>query len=72
MTERKKKNFRRFHSKNGIENFSSFSSGAPKKECGVQKFLNNVGRGILSQSRMHVIKNFPSELTLDPSISIPM
>ena len=35
MTERKKKNFRRFHSKNGIENFSCFSSGVPKKECGV-------------------------------------
>ena len=35
MTERKKKSFRRFHSKNGIENFSSFSSGVPKKECGV-------------------------------------
>ena len=35
MTERKKKSFRRFHSKNGIENFSCFSSGVPKKECGV-------------------------------------
>ena len=33
-----------------------------------KKFLNNVGRGILSQSRM--IKNFPGELTWDPSITI--
>ena len=24
-----------------------------------KKFLNNVGRGILSQSRMHVLKNCP-------------
>ena len=33
-----------------------------------KKFLNSVGRGILSQSRM--IKNFPGDLTRDPSITI--
>ena len=35
-----------------------------------KKFLNNVGRGILSQSRMHVLKNCPGGLAPNPSTSI--
>ena len=34
------------------------------------KCLNTAGRGILSQSRMHIFKNFPGVLPPDPIISI--
>ena len=78
MTERKKKSFRPFHYKRGTESFVCFlvrvhpwfSVVYLREMRDPKKFLNNVGRGILSQSRMHVIKNFPGDLTLDPSISM--
>ena len=78
MTERKKKSFRPFHYKSGTESFvcflvrvhSWFSSGVPERNSGSEEILDDVGRGILSQSRMHVIKTFPGDMTLDPSISM--
>ena len=35
-----------------------------------KKCLNKVGRGILSQSRMYVLKTFSGDLAQDPSISM--
>ena len=78
MTERKKESFRSFHYKSGTKSFvcflvrvhSWFSRGVLRGMRDPKKFLNNVGRGILSQNKMHVIKNFPGDLTLDPSISM--
>ena len=38
----------------------------------VKKCLNTAGRGTLSQSRMHIFKNFPHVLPSDPIISISL
>ena len=37
-----------------------------------KKCLNTAGRGILSQSRMHIFKNVPDVLPSDPVISISL
>ena len=78
MTERKKKSFRRFHFKSGIERFLCYLSSGKflffqwRTQEGMRrpkKFLERCWQR--HSSRMHVIKNFPGDFTLDPSIAIP-